>query len=153
MVHLTYYFLVAAVPFSIPSNSVQGFQFLHIHVNTYLFFFLTIGNTILWFWFAFPCRLVIISIFFIYFSLISSVGRECTCNAEDPGSLPGLGRSTGEGIRYPLQYSWALLVAHLVKNPPAIWETWIRSLGWENLLEKGTATHSIILAWRIPWTV
>ena len=45
------------------------------------------------------------------------------------------------------------LVAQLVRNPPAIWETWVRSLGWEDPLEKGTATHSSILAWRIPWTV
>jgi len=54
-----------------------------------------------------------------------------------------LGRSTGEGIGYPLQYSWASLVAQLVKNPPAMWETWVRSLGWEDPLEKGTATHSL----------
>ena len=54
---------------------------------------------------------------------------------------------------YPLQYSWASLVAQLVKNLPAMWETWVRSLGWEDPLEKGKATHSSILAWRIPWTV
>ena len=65
----------------------------------------------------------------------------------------GLGRYTGEGIGYPLQYSWASLVAQLVKNLPAIWETWVRSLGWEEPLEKGKATHSSILAWRIPWTI
>ena len=47
----------------------------------------------------------------------------------------------------------ASLVAHLVKNPPAIRETWVQSLGWENPLEKGKATHSGILAWRIPWTI
>ena len=63
--------------------------------------------------------------------------------------IPGLERSPGEGIGYPLQYSWASLVAQLVKNPPAMQETWIRSLGWENPLEKGKATHSSILAWRI----
>ena len=61
----------------------------------------------------------------------SSVGKESTCNAEDPGSIPVLGRSAGEGIGYPLQYSWASLVAQLVKNPPAMWETWVRSLGWK----------------------
>ena len=66
--------------------------------------------------------------------------------------IPGLGRSAGEGIGYPLQYSWASLVAQLVKNLSAVWETWVRSLGWEDPLEKGTATHSSILAWRIPWT-
>ena len=75
------------------------------------------------------------------------------CNAGDPGSIPGLGRSTKEGIDYPLQYSWASLVPQLVKNPPAMRKTWVRSLGWEDPLEKGKATHSSILAWRIPWTV
>ena len=54
---------------------------------------------------------------------------------------------------YPFQYSWTSLVAQLVKNPLAMWETWVRSLGWEDLLEKGKATHPSILAWRIPWTV
>ena len=53
---------------------------------------------------------------------------------------------------YPLQYSWASLVAQLVKNLPAMRETWVQSLGWEDPLEKGKATHSSILAWRIPWT-
>ena len=67
----------------------------------------------------------------------SSVGKESTCNAEDPGWIPGLGRSTGEGIGYPLQYSWASLVAQLVKNPSAMRETWVWSLGWEDPLEKG----------------
>ena len=77
--------------------------------------------------------------------------HESACNAGDPGSIPGWGRSAGEGIGYPLQYSWASLVIQLVKNPPAMWETWVRSLGWEDPLEKGKATHSSILAWRIPW--
>ena len=54
----------------------------------------------------------------------SSAGKESTCNAGDPGSIPGSGRSAGEGIGYPLQYSSASLVAQLVKNLPAIWETW-----------------------------
>ena len=75
----------------------------------------------------------------------SSVGKESTCNAGDPGLIPGSGRSTGEGIGYPLQYSWASLVAQLVKNLPAMWETWVQSLGWEDLLEKGKPTHSSIL--------
>ena len=83
----------------------------------------------------------------------SSVGKESTCNAGDPGSIPGSGRSAGEGISHPLQYSWASLVAQLVKTLPAMQETWVRSLGWEDPPEKGTATHSSILAWRIPWTV
>ena len=53
-------------------------------------------------------------------------------------------------LPYPLQYSWASLVAQLVKNPPAVWETWVRSLGWEDPLEKGKTIHFCILAWRIP---
>ena len=83
----------------------------------------------------------------------SSAGKESTCNARDPGSIPGLGRSPGEGIGYPLQCSWASLVAQLVKNPPAMWETWVQSLGWDDPLEKGTATPSSIPVWRIPWPV
>ena len=83
----------------------------------------------------------------------SSAGKESSCSAGDPGSIPGSGKSAGEGIGYPLQHSWASLVAKLVKNPPAVWETWVRSLGLEDPLEKGEATHSSILAWRIPWIV
>ena len=64
--------------------------------------------------------------------------------------IPGLGRSAGEGIGYPLQYSWASLLAQLVKNPPAMREAWVQSLGCEDPLEEGMATHSSILAWRIP---
>ena len=75
-----------------------------------------------------------------------SAGEESACNAGDPGLIPEWGRSTGEGVDYPLQYSSASLVAQLVKNPPAMQETWIRSLGWEDPLEKGTAAHSSILA-------
>ena len=67
----------------------------------------------------------------------SSVGKESACNAGDPSSIPGSGRSSGEGTGYPLQYSWASLVAQLVKNLPAMWETWVQSLGWEDPLEKG----------------
>ena len=81
----------------------------------------------------------------------SSAGKESACNAGDPSSIPGSGRSAGEGIGYPLQYSWASLVAQLVKNPPSMRETWVRSLEWEDPLEKGTATYSSILAWRSPW--
>ena len=82
----------------------------------------------------------------------SSVGRESACNAGDPGSIPGLGISSGEGIGYPLQYSWASLVAQMIKNLPAMWETWVWTLAREDPLEEGTATHSSLLAWRIPWT-
>ena len=81
----------------------------------------------------------------------SSVGKESACNAGNPGSIIGSGRPAGEGIGYPLQYSWASLVAQLVKNLPAMWETWVQSLGWEEPLEMGKATYSSILAWRILW--
>ena len=64
--------------------------------------------------------------------------------------IPGSGRSAGEGMGYPFQYSWASLVAQLVKNLPAMQETRVLSLGWKDPLEKGMATHSSILAWRIP---
>ena len=78
-----------------------------------------------------------------------SAGKESTCNAGEPSSISGSGRSSGEGIGYPIQYSSASLVTQLVKNLPAMRETWVQSLGWEDPLEKGTATHSSILAWRI----
>ena len=83
----------------------------------------------------------------------SSADKESACNGGDPGSIPGSGRSPGEGTGYPLQYSWAYLVSQLVKNLPAMQETWVRFLGWEDPLEKEKATHSSILAWRIPWTL
>ena len=67
--------------------------------------------------------------------------------------IPGSGRSSGEGIGYPVQYSWVSLVVQLVKNPPPIRETWVQSLGREDPLEKGKATHSSILAWIIPWII
>ena len=70
--------------------------------------------------------------------------------AGDPSSISGLGSSPGEGISYPLQYSWASQVAQTVKNLPAMQEIWVQSLGWEDSLEEGMATHSSILAWRIP---
>ena len=76
----------------------------------------------------------------------SSVGKESAYNAGDPGLIPGSGRSAGEEISYALQYSWASLMAQKVKNPPAVQETWIRSLGWEDSLEEEKATHSSILA-------
>ena len=71
----------------------------------------------------------------------SSAGQESVCSAGGPGSIPGSRRSAGEGIGYPLQYSWASLVAQLIKNPPAVWETWVPSLCWEDPLEKGKATQ------------
>ena len=107
-------------------------SFLRFHLNLHVLYFLLFSSNM-----GFPP---------------SSVGKKSTCNAGDPDSIPGSGRSTVEGIGYPLQYSCASLVAQLVKNPPAMWETWVQSLGWEDPLEKGKATHSSILAWRIPWT-
>ena len=59
----------------------------------------------------------------------SSVGKESACNAGDLGLIPGSGRSSEKGIGFPLQYSWASLVAQLVKNPPAMQEVWVQSLG------------------------
>ena len=89
----------------------------------------------------------------------SSAGKSSTCNAGDPSLIAGLGKSPGEGIVYSLQYSWASLVAQLVKNLPVMWETWVQSknppamretwvqsLVWKDPLEKGKATHSSILA-------
>ena len=67
----------------------------------------------------------------------SSAGKESSCHAGDPGSIPGSGRSAEEGIGYPLRYSWASLVAQLVKNPPAMQETLVRLLGQEDPLKKG----------------
>ena len=80
----------------------------------------------------------------------SSAGKASPCNAGDPSLIPGSGRSPGEGLGYLRQYSWTSLVVQLVKNPPAMREAWVQSLGWEDTLEKGTVTHSSILAWRIP---
>ena len=83
----------------------------------------------------------------------SSVGKESACNVGDPGLIPGLGSSIGEGIGYPFQsfqYSWASLLAQMVKNPPAMLETWFQTLSWEDPLEEGLETHSSILAWKIP---
>ena len=78
---------------------------------------------------------------------------QCPSLPHRPGFIPGSGRSAGEGIGYPFRYSWTSLLAQLVKNPLAMWETWVQSLGWEDSLEKGKATHSSVLAWRIPWIV
>ena len=104
--------------------------------------------------------LILNLIFILYWSIVdffgfpdSSLGKESACNAGDPGSIPGSRRSSGERISYPFQYSWTSSMAQLVKNMPAMQETWVQSLGWEDRLEKGKATHSSILAWGIPWTV
>ena len=86
-----------------------------------------------------------------YKDFSSRIGYLTLSNAGDPSSIPGSGRSPEEGIGYPIQYSWASLVAQLVKDPSAMQETWVQSLGWDDPLKKGKATHSSILAWRIPW--
>ena len=80
----------------------------------------------------------------------SSLVKKSACNAGDRSSIPGSGRSPEEGIGYPLQYSWVSFVAQLVMNLPAMWETWVLPLGWEGPLGEGMATHSSVLAWRIP---
>ena len=71
--------------------------------------------------FIYLCKIILIYVGFPD----SSIGKEPTCNAGHPGSIPGSGLFTGEGIGYPLQYSWASLVAQLVKNPPEMRETWV----------------------------
>ena len=80
----------------------------------------------------------------------SSASKESACNAGDPGSIPGLGRSPGEGVVYPLQYSWPALVVQSVKNQPAKCKTWVLSLGWEDPWEEGILTqppHYCSLLW------
>ena len=80
----------------------------------------------------------------------SSAGKEFACNVGNPGLISKSGRSPGEGLGYPLQCSWASLVAQMVKNSPAMQETQVQSLGWEDPLQEGVVTHSSILAWTIP---
>ena len=80
----------------------------------------------------------------------NSAGKESACNAGNPGSIPESRRSLGDGIGYAHQYSWASLMAQMVKNPPTMRETWVQSLSREDSLEEGMVTHSSILAWRIP---
>ena len=73
-------------------------------------------------------------------------------DTRDAGLISGLRRSPGEGNDNLLQYSWVSLVVQMIKNPPAMQEIWVPSLGQEDSLEEGMASHSSILAWRIPWT-
>ena len=83
---------------------------------------------------------------------INSVGKESACNAGDPGSIPGSGRSPEEGIGYPLQYSWTSLVAQLVKNLPTMWETWFDP--WVGKIPgEGKGYPLQYSDWRIPCTV
>ena len=80
----------------------------------------------------------------------SSVGKESACNAGHHRLNPGSGRSPGDRIGYPLQYIGTYLVPQTVRNLPAMQETCVRSLGWEDPLKEGVTTHPSILAWRIP---
>ena len=86
-------------------------------------------------------------------SLITQLVKNPPAMQETPSSIPGSGRSPGEGVGYRLQYLWASLVAQMVKNPRALQEIWVQSLCQEDLLEKEMATHSSILAWRIPMDI
>ena len=79
----------------------------------------------------------------------SSAVKESTCNAWEPGSIPGSGSYPGEVIGYPFQYSWTSLVVQLVKNLTAMWDTWVWGLGWEDSLQEGMANHSSIPG--LPW--
>ena len=82
----------------------------------------------------------------------SSVSKESACNAGDPGSVPGSGRSSGEGIGYPCQYL-GFPCGLAGKEYACLRETSVWFLVWEDPLEKGNAMHSSILTWRIPWTI
>ena len=86
----------------------------------------------------------------------SSAGKESAYSAGHPGLIPGSGRFPGEGIGYLLYWNTPVFLGFPggsdVKTPLAMQETWVRVLGWEDPLEKGVATHSNILTWRIPWT-
>ena len=77
-------------------------------------------------------------------------GKESAYNAENTGLIPGSGDPLKKGEITHSQYSGAFLVAQSVKTPPAVRESWVRSLGWEDPVEEGMATQSSILAWRIP---
>ena len=98
---------------------------------------------------------IIVNLFIIVLNYFpcGSAGKKSACNAGELALIPELGRSPGEEIGYPIQYSWASLVAQLGKNPPEMWETWVQSLGWEDHMKKRKAAHFSILAWRIPWTI
>ena len=91
--------------------------------------------------------------------LVAQLLKESTCHAGDPGLTPGSGRSPGEGIGYSLQYSLASPVAPTAKDPPTMQEAWVWSVGWEDPLEEGMATHSIFLpgesrgAWRASQSI
>ena len=113
----------------------------HFKIRLFVFFCYLVVRVLYRFWIFTPYWIYDLEIFFPD----SPVGKESSCNAGNPGSISGSGRSSGEGIGYPLQCSWASFVAQLVKNPPSMQETWVWSLGWEDPLEKGKAIHSSIL--------
>ena len=100
------------------------------------------------------CVCVCIYISNLYYTHVgfsgSSAGKESSCNAGDLGLNPGLESSPGDGIGYPLQYSWASLMAQMAKNTLAVWKSWVLSLDWKDPLEEGMPLLSSILAWRIP---
>ena len=81
-----------------------------------------------------------------------SAGKASACNAGNSGSIPGSGRSSGEEIGYPLQYSWASLVAQTIKNPPAMREAWVLSLGWEDPWRRAWQPAPVSLPGESPWT-
>ena len=81
-----------------------------------------------------------------------SAGKESACNPGEPGLIPGSGRSPGEGKGYPLQCSWASLLNQMVKNPPAMRETWVRSLDWEDLPRRAWQPSPVFLPGEFPWT-
>ena len=78
----------------------------------------------------------------------SSIGKESACNARDLNSIPGLGRPTGEGVGYPLQYSRASLVAQTVKNLPATWEIWVGKIPWRRAWQP----TAVLFLEESPWT-
>ena len=82
----------------------------------------------------------------------SSAGKESACNAGDPSLIPRSGGYPGEGTGYLLQYSWASPVAQTVKNPPAMWVTWVQSLGWEDPLEEAWQPTPVFLPEESTWT-
>ena len=112
-------FSLATAPFCIPPPEHKNSKFPCYFANIYylLFFFIV-------------AILICVKWYSVILICISLVGKESTWSTGDPSSIPGSGRSLGEGIGYPLQYYWTSLVAQLVKNPPAMWETWVGKIPW-----------------------
>ena len=88
----------------------------------------------------------------LWVSLIAQLVKKSTCNPGDPGSVPGLGSSSAEGIGYPLQYTWASLVVQMVNNLPAMWETWLRSSVGKILWRRALQPTPELLPEESPWT-